>query len=543
MRPGAWYWYLSASDTNGGEVVVKRERIEVAALIAEVIGAVAVVISVVYLAFEISDSTREMRNQSHFNALSMGQRPVEILLADSDLAAIVEQGYRDPDALSAADRHRFMMYELMEINAWEYYFYADREGVISRNLWVGADSYYRSLGRNNPGTRQYWDEYRHIYDEPFATYADGFLAADADAQHFGPPDEQLFWTREQKIAGFRNMDRITWSRAVPAGDKPFPLARAERSLDDVVIASGERRMTLDEYVGVHDVAGLIVVKDGAIVYERYALGNTPTSRWLSYSVAKSVTSLLVGAAIRDGYIHSVDDAVTDYLPLLRGSAYDGVTIRNLLQMSSGIAWDEDYADREADINRVPWDTLSLYRYVAELPRAGEPGLTFNYNTAETNLVGTLLRSAVGNNLSTYLGEKIWKPFGMEHDAYWILSEPGGGEFGGSSLNATLRDYARIGLFALRDGELPNGERALPDGWMADSTTPSSGYTGYGYLWWLRARGVFVASGIFGQSIYIDPGNDLVIAQHSARDAASEPADWALQYAAFEAISAALSGDR
>ena len=302
-------------------------------------------------------------------------------------------------------------------------------------------------------------------------------------------------------------------------------------------------MTLDEYVVAHDVAGLIVVKDGVILYERYALGNTPTSRWLSYSVAKSVTSLLVGAAIRDGYIRSVDDVVTDYLPLLRGSAYEGVTIRNLLQMSSGVAWDEDYADREADINRVPWDTLSLYRYVAGLPRAGTPGVTFNYNTAETNLVGTLVRSAVGNNLSTYLSEKIWQPFGMEHDAYWTLSEPGGGEFGGSSLNATLRDYARVGLFALREGELPSGERVLPDGWIAESTMPSSGAPGYGYLWWLRARGVFVASGIFGQSIYIDPGNGLVIAQHSARDVASAPGDWALQYAAFEAISTALSGDR
>jgi len=181
--------------------------------------------------------------------------------------------------------------------------------------------------------------------------------------------------------------------------------------------------------------------------------------------------------------------------------------------------------------------------VAELPRAGTPGVTFNYNTAETNLVGTLVRSSVGNNLSTYLSEKIWQPFGMEHDAYWTLSEPGGGEFGGSSLNATLRDYARIGLFALREGELPSGERVLPDGWIAESTMPSSGAPGYGYLWWLRARGVFVASGIFGQSIYIDPGNGLVIAQHSARDVASAPEDWALQYAAFEAISTALSDDR
>lgn len=361
-----------------------------------------------------------------------------------------------------------------------------------------------------------------------------------DAANFGDQENELFWTREEKIASYRNMDKIAWTRVVRAGGDPYPMPRAERDLGGVLVSDGVDSLTVDDYVRRQDVAGLIVVKDGRIVYERYELGNTATSRWLSYSVAKSVTSLLVGAAIKDGYIDSVEEPVTNYLPRLRNSPYDMSAIRDILQMASGVEWDEDYADPQSDINRVNWHTLQLYEYLRSKPRVAPPGELFNYNTAETNLVGTLLRAAIGNNLSTYLSEKIWKPFGMEHDAYWELSEPGGGEFGGSSLNATLRDYARIGLFALRAGELPNGERVLPDGWMAESTSPSTGYAGYGYLWWLRDGGAYAAAGIFGQGIYIDPSHNVVIAIHSAREHASLERDWQLQYALYAALTRAVS---
>jgi CubicO group peptidase (beta-lactamase class C family) len=150
-----------------------------------------------------------------------------------------------------------------------------------------------------------------------------------------------------------------------------------------------------------------------------------------------------------------------------------------------------------------------------------------------------VRAAIGNNLSTYLSEKVWKPFGMEFDATWNLTEEGGGEFGGSSLNATLRDYARIGLFALNDGRLQDGTRVLPEEWMAESTTPSEREDHYGYLWWIRGDGEYAASGIFGQAIHISPRNNLVIAQHSARESASMPEDWAFQLAFFRAITAHL----
>jgi len=361
-----------------------------------------------------------------------------------------------------------------------------------------------------------------------------------DAEHFGPPQEELFWTPEQQVAGYRNMDKITWTRAVPAGESAFPLPADLQDLSGVVIATDDEILTLDEYVLEQNVAGLIVVKDGTVLYERYELGNTEESRWISYSVAKSVTSLLVGAAIKDGYIRSVDEAVSDYLPRLRNSSYDDSSIRNVLQMSSGVVWNEDYADREADINQVTWATLPMYEYLSHKPREHEPGTVFNYNTAETNLVGNVLRSAVGNNLSTYLSEKIWKPFGMEHDAYWCLVEEGGGEFGGSSLNATLRDYARLGLFALNGGKLENGESVLPDGWMSESTIASADNDEYGYLWWLQDSGSYSAAGIFGQGIYINPATGVIIALNSAWEVAVSDRHVELKLAMYSAIDNAVS---
>jgi CubicO group peptidase (beta-lactamase class C family) len=364
------------------------------------------------------------------------------------------------------------------------------------------------------------------------------LAGDKD--NFGKAEDQLFWTFEQKVAGYRNMEKISLARHVPTGDILYPLPRNETNLGGVTFTFADEQWTVDDYVQRQKVAGLIVVKDRSIVYERYELGNTETSRWLSYSVAKSVTSLLVGAALHDGYIESVDEKVTDYLPRLKNSSYDQSSIRNILQMASGVTWNEDYADPASDINMATWNTLELYEYLGNLPRSSPPGEVFNYNTAETNLVGTLLRAAIGNNLSTYLSEKIWKPFGMEHDAYWVLSEPGGGEFGGSSLNASLRDYARLGLFALRNGELPDGKKVLQDGWMAESIAPSKGNGSYGYLWWLQGGEAYAASGIFGQAIHIDPQENVVIALHSAREAASNRKDWALQSTMFAALIDAVS---
>ncbi|GAB5467934.1 MAG: serine hydrolase [Rhodospirillales bacterium] len=362
----------------------------------------------------------------------------------------------------------------------------------------------------------------------------------SDAEHFGPPEALLFWTPAQKVAGFRNMDRLVWTREIAAGAEPLPLPSELRDLGGTVIREGGREMTLDRYLEIQDVAGLLVIDDGTVVFEYYGLGNSAESRWLSFSVTKSLVSLLVGAAIREGYIESVEEPVTDYLPRLKGSAYDQASIRDILQMSSGVAWNEDYGDPNSDIARMEMSTLGLYDQLREKPAVAPPGKRFNYNTAETNLVGTLLRSAIGNNLSTYLSETIWQPYGMEANANWMLGASGGGEVGGCCISAILRDYGRIGLFALNEGRLPDGTQVLPEDWMARSTAPTEGYEGYGYLWWRHGGARYGAQGIFGQEIYIDPENRIVIALQSARATADKPDDWALQQALFRAVTQALS---
>ncbi len=358
-----------------------------------------------------------------------------------------------------------------------------------------------------------------------------------DLEHLGPP-RPLFWTLEQKVAGFRNYEKVFPARKVLAGDKPYPLPVAKRDLGGLEFAFDGETLTLDDYFVRTNVAGLLVIHDGKIVYERYALGNTAATRWVSYSVAKSVTSMLVGAAVRDGYIRDLDAKVADYLPRLKGSAYDQTSIRDLMRMASGVAWDETYDDPRSDVNIDTWSTLPLENYLRRKPRVAEPGAKFNYNTAETNLVGTLLRAAIGNNLSTYLSEKIWRPFGMQADAYWTLTEPGGGEFGGCCISATLADYGRLGLFAMAGGRLPDGARILPEGWIEESTAPSPANPSYGYLWWVPDHGGYVASGIFGQRIYIRPEAGVVIAQHAAREGA---VGWGAVQAAMEAaVTKALS---
>jgi CubicO group peptidase (beta-lactamase class C family) len=360
-----------------------------------------------------------------------------------------------------------------------------------------------------------------------------------DAENFGPPERFLFWSPEQQVAGYRNIDRIFPTRAIRAGGAVLELPEAPADLGAVTVQTENTSMTVDEYFIRQKVAGLLVLKDGKIAFERYGMGNSQTSRWISFSVTKSIVSMLVGAAIRDGYIANVDEKVSDYLPRLKGTPYDDSTLRNILQMASGVEWNEDYADPASDVNSASWQTVALYNYLGQKQRNAPPGQEFNYNTAETNLVGTLLRSAIGNNISTYLEEKIWRPFGMEADAYWTLTEPGGGEFGGCCISATLRDYGRLGLFALAEGRLKDGTEVIADGWMAESTAPSAAYPGYGYLWWLGKSGAYRGIGIFGQGICVHPEQNVVVAIHSARPVASEDEDWAMQAALCDALAGAL----
>lgn len=369
-------------------------------------------------------------------------------------------------------------------------------------------------------------------------------AADAPAVDpaiaLGAPDSLLFWRGERQLEGYRNIDEVFPTRVIEAGDDPYPLPSRPADFSQLTFSVGADTFDLERFIEHNSIVGLLVIKDGAIALERYEQGNTPDSKWVSYSISKSVVSMLVGAAIRDGYIEDLDVSVTEYLPVLEGSAYEPVTIRDALQMASGVQWSDGYDDPDSDINRsLTSGTLALLEDLGDRERVAEPGERFNYNTGETHLLATLLRAAIGNNLSTYLSSEIWRPFGMESDANWLLVEPDGGEHGGCCFSATLRDYGRLGLFAMNGGVLPNGEHVLADGWMEEATRPSPANPGYGYLWWLREEGVYAAIGIFGQMIWIDPAERLVVVTHSAWPSAV--AYFGPGYAFARAVREALSG--
>lgn len=346
----------------------------------------------------------------------------------------------------------------------------------------------------------------------------------------------LFWSGDQQIAGFRNTHILSPVRHIQHGEQTMQLPRDERDFSSLRYELGSEQFTLDDYMNHNHVGGVLVLKDGKILLERYGLGNTEDTRWVSFSMTKSIVSLLTGAALHDGYINSIDDPVTDYLPQLKGSSYDGVSIKHVLQMASGTDWNEDYADPRSDVATSPNDMLELMRFMGSKPRVAPPGERFNYNTGETNLAGAIVRAAIGNNLAAYLSEKIWKPWGMEADATWISHGPNGGELGGCCIAPTLRDWGRLALLVLNDGVLHDGTRVVPEGWIAESTTPSPGSDNYGYLWWLNGDGTFRASGIFGQGIYFNPQDDLTIVVQGAWPQATGAEFAAHRDAFFKAVS-------
>ena len=325
----------------------------------------------------------------------------------------------------------------------------------------------------------------------------------------------LFFNESERQLAFANISELYPSRLVSGSSRPYALIEKLRDWSGLEYEVDGQSYDLKDFYALGGNRGLVVVQDDAILLERYATGHHPDTLWISFSVTKSVTSMLIGAAVKDGFISSVDEPIANYLPRLKQSPYAEVSIKNVLQMASGVAWNEDYVDPESDVARAGGaNGLALVGYLGNLPRVAAAGEVFNYNTGETNLAGELLRAAIGNNASTYLAHKIWKPFGMAEDASWMLGDPGGGETGGCCISATLRDYARLGIFALNQGRLADGTEVLPAHWIADSTRPSTGYAGYGYLWWLMNEERFAAIGIFGQQILIDRPSKLVIAAHS-----------------------------
>jgi CubicO group peptidase (beta-lactamase class C family) len=336
-------------------------------------------------------------------------------------------------------------------------------------------------------------------------------------------------TPDLEVATLRNLDRLFPTSTVAASAHPHPFEQSPQQIHQVKFTADSKVYDLFDYLALNRVSGMLILKHGKIAYETYQYGGSQETRWASMSVAKSITSTLIGAAVNDGYIESIDDPVTKYVPRLVGSAYDGVSIRNVLMMSSGVAWNETYTDPnsdrrhllEAQISQKPGSTMDV---MAKLSRAAEPGTKNNYSTGETQVVGEILHGAVKRPLAQYLSEKIWAPYGMEADAKWWLDSPDGVEIAGSGLSATLRDFGRFGQFFLDNGVV-NGQSILPDGWVAEASSPKVLKGGakldYGYLWWIadtapsRADKAFYARGIFGQYIYIDPKAQVVVVATSA----------------------------
>lgn len=332
----------------------------------------------------------------------------------------------------------------------------------------------------------------------------------------------LFWSVQQRDAAFRAMDRIPFlvkSRIIPSGNKTHPLP--EGAPLDVGI-------DIDAYMEDQRTAALVIVHNGKIRLEKYGLDFGPDKRWTSFSVAKSVTSTLVGAAIKDGYIKNINDKVSGYIPDLKGSAYDDVTIRQLMTMTSGVKWNEDYADPNSDValfneHKAEPGVDATVSYMRKLKAEASPGTKWVYKTGETNLIGVLVSSATKKKLSDYLSEKIWRPFGMEQDASWLLGSTGH-EISGCCIQALTRDFARFGLFILNKG-IVDGKSIFPDGWIEEATTKQadtdSPEYGYGYQWWTLNDRAFSAKGIFGQGIFIDPKRNLIIASNSNWPQASD----------------------
>ena len=354
------------------------------------------------------------------------------------------------------------------------------------------------------------------------------------------------------VNSYRNIDRLLPTRTVARAATPIPLLPAGRPLEALSFDDRGRRFTLDDYLETNRVAGLLVLKDGRVALERYRFGNSDRTRWMSMSVAKSITSTLVGAAVKEGRIAALSDPVTKYVPSLAGSAYDGVSVREVLTMSSGVRWNETYTDPgsdrrrllEAQISQVPGSALAVMR---ALGRAAPPGTVWNYNTGETFVAAAIVRGAVGRPLAAYLSERIWSRFGMDADANWWLDSPDGLEMGGTGFSATLRDYGRFGLFVLNGG-IAGGEAILPPGWVREASTPMTLRDGtrlpYGYLWWTgrapadRRDGAFAGIGICGQFLYINPATRVVIVVWGAQPTPAGGAiidDWAF----FDAVSRAL----
>lgn len=324
---------------------------------------------------------------------------------------------------------------------------------------------------------------------------------------------------------FRSMDELFTTRTVARSGQVWHLPRSDKTLDFSYLWQGEMHDARDVLERTYTNA-LLIMKDGRIVSEIYRNNSDERDRFVGWSMTKSVTSVLVGCALADGYIDSLDTSISDYLPELESGGYDGVSIRHVMQMRSGVDYEEryDFANpgtaASNHIAALVRNTARFADVARTLPRIHEPGSTFQYKTIDTAVLGWLIERVTGGSVSAYTASCLWEPLGAGSDGYYIMDGPPGigREFSGAGFNATLRDFARFGQMILNGG-MANGRRIVSEEWVRESTRPS-GTTGaqrggYGLQWWMIGGGeAFAAIGLQGQYIYIDPATRTVIVKLS-----------------------------
>lgn len=336
--------------------------------------------------------------------------------------------------------------------------------------------------------------------------------------------------REDKIVqNFRSMHELVPFHVVHRGDAVYEFGRDSENLPETFDYKG-KTYKIDELLENTWTTGLIIIKDDKIRFEKYYRGNTENTLNISWSVGKSFVSALIGIAVQEGYIKDIHTPVSDYVPQLKGTGYDGVSLKDVLQMSSGVKFDEDYHSFFSDINRMGRVVAlgnSINDFAASLERERQPGTYNHYVSMDTQVLGMVLKAVTGKTPSQYLEEKIWKRIGMQADAKWLVDDADM-ELVFGTLNVTLRDYARFGRLYMYYGNW-NGEQVVPRQWVIDSVTPdaphlqpgdnpnSDNKMGYGYQWWIpeHPKGDFMALGVYDQYIYINPAKKVVIVKNSA----------------------------
>ena len=321
-----------------------------------------------------------------------------------------------------------------------------------------------------------------------------------------------------RVGALSRYDTLFPARTIPAPKQAVQLARAP---SEPVIRYGfaGRDLTLDDYLNRHPVTGLLIAKDDSILVERYQYGRTDTDRLASFSMAKSVVGLLIGIALKEGAIRSIDDLAETYVAGLKDTEYGRTPIKALLQMASGVAFSEDYANQSSDISTlarltVGKDSIGSLAAVKRFnTRRAATGTRFSYSSAESLVLGLVLAAATKRTVSDYAAEKLWQPLGAEADATWIIDATGQ-EVTFAYMNAVLRDWARLGLMLAHRGKW-QGKAVVPEDWLAESAAnalqtelpPAK----YGYqIWYSRDTRRLSLLGIRGQHLFVDPDLKLVL---------------------------------